>query len=169
MPQRRWWLAWRRFWGAGNPGRQAPGCKSFDAAAAAWDQPNYLSTAPLTMAAPWGCLPCRRLAGLGNALLDLSPKIPPLGHLVNGTVMAVPPATALIRPLATGAVAGVCCLLVGGLLGTPVAGPGIRACSPPPSTTLSPTLDRRFARGGVITLDRCAAGGPRDVECAEPV
>ena len=52
-----------------------------------WDQADYLNSA-LDHGRALGVL-----AGGGwqgwNALLDLSPKIPPLASLVNGTVMAV--------------------------------------------------------------------------------
>ncbi|MEB3157993.1 MAG: 4-amino-4-deoxy-L-arabinose transferase [Synechococcus sp.] len=53
----------------------------------AWDQADYLNTA-LNHGRALGLLPGGGWQGW-DALLDLSPKIPPLASLVNGTVMAV--------------------------------------------------------------------------------
>jgi len=86
MPQRRWWLPWRRSgWWA--PGRTA---------LAAVDQrcrpgtADYPQQRRLTMAAPsGGCCPCRRLGSGWDALTESLPKIPPLASLVNGTGDAV--------------------------------------------------------------------------------
>ena len=62
----------------------------------AWDQADYLNSA-LDHGRALGLLPGGGWDGW-SALLDLSPKIPPLASLVNGTVMAVsgdaPPAAA---------------------------------------------------------------------------
>ncbi len=52
----------------------------------AWDQADYLNSA-LDHGRALGLLPGGAWQGW-NALLDLSPKIPPLASLVNGTVMA---------------------------------------------------------------------------------
>ena len=52
-----------------------------------WDQADYLNSA-LDHGRALGLLPGGQWQGW-NALLDLSPKIPPLASLVNGTVMAV--------------------------------------------------------------------------------
>ena len=52
----------------------------------AWDQADYLNSA-LDHGRALGVLPGGSWQGW-NALLDLSPKIPPLASLVNGTVMA---------------------------------------------------------------------------------
>ena len=53
----------------------------------AWDQADYLNSA-LDHGRALGLMPGGSWQGW-NALLDLSPKIPPLASLVNGTVMAV--------------------------------------------------------------------------------
>ena len=53
----------------------------------AWDQADYLNSA-LDHGRALGLLPGGGWNGW-SALLDLSPKIPPLASLVNGTVMAV--------------------------------------------------------------------------------
>ena len=53
----------------------------------AWDQADYLNSA-LDHGRALGLLPGGVWKGW-NALLDLSPKIPPLASLVNGSVMAV--------------------------------------------------------------------------------
>lgn len=53
----------------------------------AWDQADYLNSA-LDHGRALGLLPGGQWQGW-NALLDLSPKIPPLASLVNGTVMAI--------------------------------------------------------------------------------
>ena len=53
----------------------------------AWDQADYLNSA-LDHGRALGVLPGGQWRGW-DALLDLSPKIPPLASLVNGTVMAV--------------------------------------------------------------------------------
>ena len=53
----------------------------------AWDQADYLNSA-LDHGRALGLLPGGRWQGW-QSLLDLSPKIPPLASLVNGTVMAV--------------------------------------------------------------------------------
>ena len=53
----------------------------------AWDQADYLNSA-LDHGRALGLLPGGSWQGW-QALLDLSPKIPPLASLVNGTVMAL--------------------------------------------------------------------------------
>ena len=53
----------------------------------AWDQADYLNSA-LDHGRALGLLPGGGWQGW-KALLDLSPKIPPLASLVNGTVMAI--------------------------------------------------------------------------------
>ena len=53
----------------------------------AWDQADYLNSA-MDHGRALGVLPAGQWQGW-DALLDLSPKIPPLASLVNGTVMAV--------------------------------------------------------------------------------
>ena len=53
----------------------------------AWDQADYLNSA-LDHGRALGVLPGGGWQGW-NALLDLSPKIPPLASLVNGSVMAL--------------------------------------------------------------------------------
>ena len=53
----------------------------------AWDQADYLNSA-LDHGRALGVLPGGGWRGW-NALLDLSPKIPPLASLVNGSVMAL--------------------------------------------------------------------------------
>ena len=53
----------------------------------AWDQADYLNSA-MDHGRALGLLPGGAWQGL-NTLLDLSPKIPPLASLVNGTVMAM--------------------------------------------------------------------------------
>jgi hypothetical protein len=52
-----------------------------------WDQADYLNSA-LDHGRALGLIP-PGIGGDGSALLDLSPKIPPLASLVNGTVMAI--------------------------------------------------------------------------------
>ena len=53
----------------------------------AWDQADYLNSA-LDHGRALGLLPGGGWQGW-QALLDLSPKIPPLGSLINGAVIAV--------------------------------------------------------------------------------
>ena len=53
----------------------------------AWDQADYLNSA-LDHGRALAVLPGGSWQGWGS-LLDLSPKIPPLASLVNGTVMAI--------------------------------------------------------------------------------
>ena len=60
---------------------------SLQAGVPAWDQADYLNSA-LDHGRALGLFPGGAWQGWNN-LLDLSPKIPPLASLVNGTVMAV--------------------------------------------------------------------------------
>ncbi|WP_413441362.1 phospholipid carrier-dependent glycosyltransferase [Synechococcus sp. MIT S1220] len=85
---KRSWLFWL---GVGVIWLLATACDrlwwSLQSGVPAWDQADYLNSA-LDHGRALGLLPGGRWQGW-QALLDLSPKIPPLASLVNGTVMAL--------------------------------------------------------------------------------
>lgn len=80
-----WWAALAALWGVGTAADRV--WLSLDRRLPSWDQADYLNSAldhgrALGLIAPG-------TGGDWRALLDLSPKIPPLASLVNGTVMAI--------------------------------------------------------------------------------
>ena len=80
-----WWLALGGLWLLATAGDRL--WLGLDARLPAWDQADYLNSA-VDHGRALGLLAGGGWQGWA-ALLDLSPKIPPLASLVNGTVMAV--------------------------------------------------------------------------------
>jgi len=87
-PRRRdllWWACLAILWGVATAADRT--WLAFDRRLPSWDQADYLNSA-LDHGRALGLIP----PGTGGdwlALLDLSPKIPPLASLVNGSVMAI--------------------------------------------------------------------------------
>ncbi len=80
-----WWAALAALWALATMADRA--WLALDQRLPSWDQADYLNSA-LDHGRALGLIP----PGIGGdwlALLDLSPKIPPLASLVNGTVMAI--------------------------------------------------------------------------------
>ncbi len=80
-----WWLALAAIWIAGTLADQL--WLQLDQRLPAWDQADYLNSA-VDHGRALGLLPGGGWPGW-QGLLDLSPKIPPLASLVNGSVMAL--------------------------------------------------------------------------------
>ncbi len=80
-----WWLGWLAIWSAGTLADRL--WLQLDQRLPAWDQADYLNSA-VDHGRALGLLPGGGWGGW-QALLDLSPKIPPLASLVNGSVIAI--------------------------------------------------------------------------------
>ena len=80
-----WWLGVALLWGLATLGDRL--WLALDRRLPSWDQADYLNSA-VDHGRALGLLQGGGWPGLAS-LLDLSPKIPPLASLVNGTVMAV--------------------------------------------------------------------------------
>lgn len=83
--QRAWWLALLLLWVLASAADHR--WLAMDLRLPSWDQADYLNSA-VDHGRALGLLPGGGWRGVA-ALLDLSPKIPPLASLVNGSVMAV--------------------------------------------------------------------------------
>jgi len=82
---RLWWLGVAAIWGLATVGDRL--WLRLDRRLPSWDQADYLNSA-VDHGRALALLPGGGWQGLAH-LLDLSPKIPPLASLVNGTVMAL--------------------------------------------------------------------------------
>ena len=82
---RSWWLPLAGIWALATTGDRL--WLKVDGRVPSWDQADYLNSA-VDHGRAIGLLPAGGWSGWAD-LLDLSPKIPPLASLVNGTVMAV--------------------------------------------------------------------------------
>ncbi len=94
-----WWLALGLIWAAATGADRL--WIHLDLRLPAWDEANYLNSA-VDHGRALGLMPAGAWRGW-QALLDLSPKIPPLGSLVGGTVIAVagddPDAALWVQPV----------------------------------------------------------------------
>ena len=134
MPRRRWWLALTSIWVLGTLADRL--WLQLDQRLPAWDQADYLNSA-VDHGRALGLLPAGGWQGW-DALLDLSPKIPPLASLVNGTVMAIAGDSADQASWAL-ALWQALLLLVVGCWGRQLLGPGFGLLAAS-LTTLSPAL-----------------------------
>jgi len=94
-----WWLALGLIWAAATVADRL--WLHYDLRLPAWDEANYLNSA-VDHGRALGLLPGGAWRGW-QALMDLSPKIPPLGSLVGGTVIALagddPDAALWVQPV----------------------------------------------------------------------
>ena len=84
-PQLGWWAALATLWGLGTAADRL--WLVLDQRLPSWDQADYINSA-VDHGRALGLLPPGSWQGW-QTLLDLSPKIPPLASLVNGTVIAI--------------------------------------------------------------------------------